>query len=125
MWVLFFCKRLFVFGIPLLILWLWRGKFLPKNLVGTRLEIHRQQLWRSAKQVLTVWGMMALSAADQLVRWNHVSHDFHQFWFGFSTASDLFLIGLLIVNTLPFFQELREKRRAQLSKATSFNRPLQ
>ncbi len=121
MWVLFLLKIVFVTGIPALIIWLWRGQFLGKNLVGTRRERHRQQLGRSSKQLFTIWGIMVLSTADQIISWNPISRDFHQFWRGFFVASDLFLSGFLIANTLPFVQEMREKRQSQPPKSARAN----
>ena len=121
MWVLFFLKILFVTGIPALIIWLRRGKFLGKNLVGTRLEIHRQQFGRSSKQLFTIWGIMVLSTADQIISWNPVSRDFHQFWRGFFVASDLFLIGFLVANILPFVREMQDKHHPQPSKSARPN----
>jgi hypothetical protein len=111
----------FVIGIPALLFWMWRGKYLPKEYVGPRLEDHRSRLWRSSRHLLIIWGLMVLLAAHQIIDLCSVSRDAQQFWRGFFVASDLFLIGFMIAE-MPFFvRRFREGRQQRDPKGTTTN----
>ena len=111
MWFFLVIYGVFIVGIPALWLWVWRGKFLHKQLNETRLETHRGQVARSVKKMFPVWLLMVLGEADTVISINPISHDFRLIWLGFHAASLLFAVGLVAVNFVALVREEQENRR--------------
>ena len=109
MWLSVAILALFIVGLPALWYWLWRGKFLPHSHPGPRLELHREQVAQSVRSMIPVWLLMVLAEINTFIHMNPVSHDFRLIWYGFFSASQLFIIAFAGINFMGMVRQGREK----------------
>ena len=110
---------LLIVAMPASWFWVWRGRFLSKNLTGMRLEIHREQVLQSVKKMLPIWLIMVLVEVDTCIHLMIVSRDARLIWLGFFSASLLFFVGWNIISFNTLVRQEREKRRQKLEQPSS------
>ena len=115
-WTFIILYALLIIMMPTLWIVAWRSKFMLEKHMGTRAEVRRERLSIVLRMNITAWLLMVLIEIEHIVRVVSVSHDFRLFWFGFQSASFLFLVPVFVLNINALLRQEREKMRRRLQR---------